>query len=271
VVAGTHWLQKLAAKGKTSNSGELKTLARLGFSEDDLVLLHKQFTQHSDFNEYGTLTNINASKWDKDTMDRMVTGINRDAQATILSPDGLTLPMWMSDPNSPLARITSQFLRFPIAAHEQLGMRSLSEANANKVISFATTTALFAAIGMVKDLNRDDEHKQYNLDTEEGQTKLWAYAFSNTPQLAVASILLEKGANVFGTTLTGGRTPGVSGVLLGPSGSMVQGAVSTAKSAIDSEKDFKLAHSINPFSHFAGSKQAQDLFVSATGLGEEHQ
>jgi len=159
-----------------------------------------------------------------------------------------------------MARLTAQFLRFPLAAHEQLGMRSLSEANVNKVTAFATTTALFSAIGMVKDLNRSEDKKQYNLDTEEGQQRLWAYALGNTSQLALGFMVAEKAANSLGTTLTGGRTPGVSGVLGGPSASMLQGGAQTIRSAIDPDKDFELQNSINPVAHVLGAKYALELF-----------
>jgi len=269
VVSTTHWLQKLAAKGSVANGGELKTLARLGYSEADLVSLNAQFTKHAEFNEYGTLLKMNAEAWDKATMDKLVTALNRESYATVLKPDGITMPMWYSDPNSPMARISGQFLRFPMAAHEQLGMRSISEANANKVVSFVTTSALFAAIGMLKDLNRADDKKQYDLDTEEGQQRLMLYSLGNTPQLALGMLLFEKGANAFGTTLTGGRTPGVSGVVSGPSGSMVEGAFRTTKSLVDPEADFKMANSINPLSHIMGSKIATDLFLDSIGQGED--
>jgi hypothetical protein len=258
-VSGMNWMFRMAGKQRHT-SAEKKALARLGISIEDLQKLNgqKQFVSFKN----KSISAINPEAWaDKELLDVFTKSIQRHTDATILKPGGTNLPVWMSDPNSPLARITMQFTRYPMAAHEKLAMKGLDEASINQVIAIATSSALFAMVAQVKDLGRDKAY--YDLDTEEGRKHTMMYSFSQNYMFGGASLGLEKIASAAGYSLTGDRAPGLLNVAGGASGSMLQGAQRTVKSFTDPDTEAKVARSVNPIDHFWGLNMAIGAYKKA--------
>jgi len=261
-ISGINWMFQVAKKKSLSLSEE-KALARIGISRDDLQKLHKQ-RAYVQFNEGGnTITKLNTDKWDSDILDKFTRAIQNHTDSTILKPNGTNIPVWMSDPNSPLAKLTMQFTRYPMAAHEKLAMRGLDEANINQVISIATSSALFVAISQIKDLGRDKP--LFDLDTEEGRKRAYLYAVSQTYMFGSSMLAIEKLASAAGYSITGDRAPGMLNVIGGASGSMLQGAQTTVHSVIDEDKEFKTARSINPIQHMWMYNMAIGAYNKAIG------
>jgi len=142
-------------------------------------------------------------------------------------------------------------MRIPIAMHEQIGLRGLSEFNINKITALVASLSLYSLIGMLKDADRPDDKKQYNLDTPEGVHKLMLYAISNTGYASLPISLTEKLASLGGYSLTGDRAPGGLFTIGGPAGSVLQGITHTSHRF--SQGDFShIDRSINPIAHLTG-------------------
>ena len=222
---------------------DLKALARLGVSEYDLLQLHDNMKKYGK-EKYGQIQELNIDKWEGNIADVITRALERNIKSTILEPDGINLPIWMSDPNSVLARVTMQFTRYPLSAYTQLTMKGIDEVSAKQILSIATNMSILAGVAQIKDLTR--EKPLYDTNTEEGKKNLYIYVLSNINVTGALVPIMEKILNLAGFS-TGQYTPSVSSVIFGPTGAAGQGLQTTFKSLITG--DPKIARSINPVEH----------------------
>lgn len=212
--AGFNYLTQLSRKPALS-SVEKSRLARIGLSEDDLAQV-KQLVDNGvvKYDASGNLKSFNFDEWDIELTDKIQGALFNHMESTILHPNGATLPLFVSDPNSPIAKIMLQFMRFPIAMHEQLALRGYSESDINTLIGLVTNMALFSIVAQVKDMGKPEDKQRYNLDTDEGWENTFEYIMTNNFMTGS----FATGAEKILTLLTGkvphsSYTPGTSGVL----------------------------------------------------------
>jgi len=250
IISGANKLRQLAMKGAGNLSkAETRFLARIGI--DDLEDLRKNFEKATVKN--GVITKMNHHKWNQDTLRRMTTALNRHAESTILKPDGTNMPVFMSDPNSPIAKMTLQFTRYPIAAHEKLMAKGFDEMEVNQIIALLTQFSLFIAVSQAKDLIRPDDKKLYDLDTDEGAISAMGYALSQSYGIGISGMIVDKLLGLMGISLSGHYSPNVVTTIAGPAGAVELGLQKTAQSIgkkiLDPDKELKIHKSANPLAH----------------------
>jgi len=176
--AGFNYITSLARK-TTLTEVEQARLARIGLSQEALESIRHLVDTGVIKYDGDKLKRFGFDGWDLELQREVQAALFNHMESTVLHPNGATLPLFASDPNSPIAKIMLQFMRFPMAMHEQLAMRGFSEADANTAIGLISNLMLFTLVAQAKDLGKDDIDRRYNLNTEEGRTNAIMYVFSN--------------------------------------------------------------------------------------------
>ena len=156
----------LSVAGKISKT-DLMRLQDMGFDESILPRIRKTLDVQPD----GTINNIDRSTWG--ALDEEITfAVQTAVKRTILHPDGISLPKFMTDMDAGqiLPRLVFKFMRFPIASYERLLGRGIQEMDAKQIISFATNIGMWAAILSFKDAMKDPIDQKYN--TADGELEL---------------------------------------------------------------------------------------------------
>jgi hypothetical protein len=246
MVSGLNFLNQMAkraAAGIELKGNDVKALSRLGISREDLLEFHSNMIQHG-MEKYGQIQELNINKWSPELVERVTTALERNIKSTVLEPDGINLPIWMSDPNSVISRVMMQFTRYPMSAHTMLTMKGIDEISAKQIISVGLNISVLAAIAQIKDLAR--EKPLFDTNTDEGKKNLYTYMVTNTYITGALSPIIEKILSLGGYS-TGKYSPSVASTLLGPIGAVLQGAQTTGKSLLTD--DPKVSRAINPVEH----------------------
>jgi hypothetical protein len=125
-------LLRMSNKG-TLSSKELDRLTRWGLDEGMLEGVAKTIKKHAEF-DGDKLKKLNFEKWDEASSDIIQTAIGRAIKSGVIQGDTVHLPSWMIVPD-PVRRLVTQFMRFPIAAHEILLRRGWEEDKAGLIAS----------------------------------------------------------------------------------------------------------------------------------------
>jgi len=139
-------ISSIAKKGSMSKADELR-LSRWGLSLEDAKELTRNLDKHSDIKK-GQINALNIDKWDAGSRDKLSTAVSRAIRSGVIQGDTAHLPNWMIEPTI-TKKLLTQFLRFPIAAHETLLRRGwqedkacLSATTVGAVITYASITYL---------------------------------------------------------------------------------------------------------------------------------
>lgn len=151
------FMAELSVASKISKT-DLKRLNDMGFDESILPRIRKTLDVQPD----GIIGNTDRSTWGQ--LDEDITfAVQTTVKRTILSPDGISLPKFMTDVNTGavVPQLMFKFMRFPIASYERLLGRGIQEADAKQMISFATNLAMWGAILSLKDASKDPLDQKY--------------------------------------------------------------------------------------------------------------
>lgn len=264
--SGYSWLLQTAKLGNLSKA-DMNRIYRMGLTEDDLAMLKDIDGKFVEYEADGSLKAFNFDKWDADFGQKVQDAMMRHTESTVLHPDGASLPMWMSDPNSPVARIMFQFMRFPIAAYEQLSLRGMTEFDAKQTMGIASNLALFTLLAQIKDFG--DPTPRYDLNTEEGQKNLMMYMMTNNYGIGPILTMMERaytlgtGHQPFSTWNQG------SSAMLGISGTTLKNGQEAASGLVegDVQKVIKNTAELTPLnSMFFIKHNLEPLIEGATDV-----
>jgi len=165
---GVDNLARLSVAKKISPT-DIMRLEDMGFSKADLPLIKKTLKVDSS----GKITNMNMKSWGK-LHGKMTDGLITLVDRTILHPDGITLPKFMTDVNDGafLSKVVLKFMKFPVESYERMLLRGMQEADIKQAMGVMGNIAMWSMILTAKDATKEDKYKQYDLDTNEGMTKL---------------------------------------------------------------------------------------------------
>ena len=193
MTAGVDFLAKMSVKANIS-SADMKRLNDMGFDASDLTRIRETLKVSED----GRINNMDRKSWgDLDT--QITDGLITLSERTILHPNGITLPMFMSDVNEGawISRLVMKFMRFPVESYERMLVRGIQEADSKQLLALAGNMAMWTGILSAKDALRDEDKQQYN--GEEGELKLAMDSFLYNSWTAAPVALADR---VVGT-LTG--------------------------------------------------------------------
>lgn len=164
------WLAKKAHDnylGKSLSKADKLRLSKMGFLEEELPLIRKEF----DLDETGLIRNDNQEN--SAIGRRMVDGMLDSVDATIMSGNAMHIPSFMSDrgTNAWINTILFKFMRYPIEAYEKLLLRGIQEADARTIVSVGFNTMFFMLMYQVRDAMKPEEKKK-RYDGEDGFANL---------------------------------------------------------------------------------------------------
>lgn len=161
--------------------------ARFGLSKNDIkIIAQNPLSKDKD----GTITNIHLEKLPKNVRERFEVAINRSTKGSVLEPDSLDLPRFMTDPNNPIGQLIFQYLRFPVDAHNKLLAAGIDEKNVSTITAILYSSFIAANIMTARENSLvatgliEKEKIRYNLDTDEGVNELLAATVNKTPHFA---------------------------------------------------------------------------------------
>ena len=126
VAAGGIWeqIQRMARKGSLSKT-ELKRLARWGLNEKDMQEIAQALDKHLDYSS----GRLHLDKWDKNTLEKFQLATDNAIQEFVIQGDSIHVPDWFKN-RSGVAKLITQFMRFPLIAHSTLLRRGFTEEQA---------------------------------------------------------------------------------------------------------------------------------------------
>ena len=220
--SGVNWLLDMAANPYKLSSMDDKKLARLGLDRQDLLKINEA-RAHVEYDVDDKLIDWHMEKWDPETHDMMRDALYEHINASILHPDAASLPMWITEPDSWIAKITMQFMRFPMDSYEKLTLRGLSEFDGKQVGSLVGNIALWYMVSSFRDALKLEDKQRYNGEDGAKQQFQDVIAMSS---LAGGPISMVSKAYSIGTgnILGSDYRPGASSTLSGASGSVLDKA-----------------------------------------------
>lgn len=152
------FMAKLSVAKKISNTDRMR-LQDMGFDVEDLARIRDTLKVDAS----GRITNMDRKTWG--ALDEEITlGVQTMVERTILHPNGITLPKFMTNMNEGqvVPRILMKFMRFPFESYERLLLRGIQEADAKQMLALAGNIAMWSAILQMKDAIKDPIDQQYN-------------------------------------------------------------------------------------------------------------
>lgn len=247
ITAGVDFLAKMSVKKSISNT-DMMRINDMGFDADDLVKIRD--TLKVDVN--GRIGNMNRKSWG--TLDQQLTdGLAVMMERTILHPNGITLPKFMSDVNEGAwaSKILMKFMRFPVESYERLLVRGMQEFDAKQALALAGNVAMWAGILMAKDVLKDEEKQKYNKD--DWETQLFKDSMLNNSATSAPIALMDK---VYGGLTGENLTNSYRANLLGP-------AISDLNKLVELRPTFSL-----PFYNMSLDKATARIFNDIDILDE---
>lgn len=208
-MAGMAYIHNLHELGRRLAQGEnlqdivsktdLSRFARHGLTAEDIKMIGSQDVKYQNNN---TLEDLNWDNWDINLKDKLAVAVNRAVVGNILEPTSLDLPSKMSDPNGIFVPLLLQYMRFPIAATESYLLRGLAEKDKGAVLGAILSTAVLGTLEIGKDTllktSGISSELMYDLDTEEGQSKLAWKLFNYNPYSGITPTIANIGFGIAG-------------------------------------------------------------------------
>jgi hypothetical protein len=165
------FLAKLSVAKKISPTDRMR-MQDMGFDVEDLQRIRDTLKVDST----GRINNMDRKSWGK--LDEELTlGVQTMVERTILHPNGITLPKFMTNMNEGqiVPRILMKFMRFPFESYERLLLRGIQEADAKQMMALAGNIAMWTAILQMKDSMKDPIDQEFN--GKDGLDKLMMSSF----------------------------------------------------------------------------------------------
>jgi hypothetical protein len=192
--------------------------------------------------------------------DALTTAISRGVRHAIIKGDTTYLPHWMIDPNRPVVKLMTTFLRFPLAASETLMVRGLNESTAQWVAGTAVSTMGYASVLYLREQAalavgaKQEVDDKYNdiFEDREQMGELLMVALLRSGTLGGSSIVTERGLNIAGISTPGteyiGNTLDVAaGPTAGRLNQMQDIMTAAANGQFDSKASWYATKSMIPF------------------------
>lgn len=162
-------LLELSAKGTLSKADQ-KRIARLGLTPDDLQTIAK--TNKVEYDENGYLLGYNFEKWtDQTVVDKVRNAMREMVKNAVIQADPTSLPAFGTS-SHPMAKLFTQFMRFPLAAHERIMLKGVDEASGRMAVGAAISTAIMTMIFLLREEAMvqagfiDERDRKYGLEDE---------------------------------------------------------------------------------------------------------
>lgn len=165
------FLAKLSVAKKISKTDRMR-MQDMGFDVEDLQRIRDTLKVDAS----GRINNMDRKSWGK--LDEELTlGVQTMVERTILHPNGITLPKFMTNMNEGqiVPRVLMKFMRFPFESYERLLLRGIQEADAKQMMALAGNIAMWTAILQMKDSMKDPIDQEFN--GKDGLDKLMMQSF----------------------------------------------------------------------------------------------
>lgn len=157
---------------KTISKADMRRVQDMGFDTSDFERIRTTLKVDVD----GKIGNTDRKTWGQLDEDIML-AVNTTVERTILHPNGITLPKFMTDFNEGqfFPRVMFKFMRFPFESYERMLGRGLQEADAKQGVALAGNIALWTMILAAKDALKAEDKQKYT--GEDGMTQLMIDSF----------------------------------------------------------------------------------------------
>lgn len=151
------FLARMSVAKKISKT-DMMRLEDMGFDSGDLERIRTTLKVDAD----GRIRNTDRKTWGQLDEDIML-GVNTMVERTILHPNGITLPKFMTDFNEGqfFPRIMFKFMRFPFESYERMLGRGMQEFDANTATALAGNIAMWTMILSAKDALKEEDKQKY--------------------------------------------------------------------------------------------------------------
>ena len=180
------------------SKADMKRLNDMGFGAEDLENIRTTLQ----VDKTGRINNMDRKTWG--ALDRKITaGVMTMVERTILDPNGITLPKFMTNMNEGqlVPRVMMKFMRYPFESYERMLVRGIQESDAKQATAFAGNIAIWMFILSAKDAMKSPEDQRYTGD--EGTTDLFTDAAMRNSWTSGLSVGLDTVAGLAtGSNLT---------------------------------------------------------------------
>jgi hypothetical protein len=199
---------------------DMMRLNDMGISAEDLPTIKERLAVQPD----GRIGNMDRNSWG-DLDDKIAYAVMNMTERTILHPNGITLPKFMSDVNGQafLPMVMFKFMRFPFESHERLLLRGIQEADGKLMLGLAGNIGMWSLILMAKDATKEEEKQKYS--GEDGMNLLMIDSFLMNSVTAGSVSALDMVSGTFTGETLGGYRSNFGSSVLGVVGSDVQKAI----------------------------------------------
>ena len=256
IIASTGFMRKL----KTGEFND-ETLARVGLTRDEMIAVRSQPIMETN----GAITDYNFSQWNDQVLaNKVQRAMQRQSRDTILRADGTRIHRYLSDVNSPLLQLATQYLHFPAEAFERLLLSGMREEPARVLVGMVASSTIIGSVLMLEDAaNVALGIKDERMTEEELATKLWQrQPFLGLVPNAVDYGLLLSGNTPVGTTY---RPNDILPQLLGAGGSLLERTFDVSRKLQDDEdlssKDYGSIFKLTPLNSLIGYNQAINTII----------
>lgn len=217
--SGVNWLLDVAQNPAKLSAMDDKRLARLGLDRKDLQDI-ADARQHVEYDADGRLVDWHMENWKPEVHAKMRDAIYQHINSSILHPDGASLPMWITDPDSWIAKVTMQFMRFPMDSYEKLALRGVSEFDGKQMSGLVGNLAVWYMVTSFRDAIKVEDKQRYN--GKDGNMTQFQDVISMS-SMAGGPISMVSKAYTMGTGNIPGSdySPGASSTLTGAPGSVI--------------------------------------------------
>jgi hypothetical protein len=195
-VLSVDFMAGLSVAKKISKT-DIKRLEDMGFGVEDLP----QIRDTLKVDAAGRIGNSDRKTWGA-LDDKITAGVMTMTERTILDPNGISLPLFMTNMNEGqfLPRIMFKFMRFPFESYERMLVRGMQEPDAKQLLAFGGNIAMWTAVLAAKDALKPEDKQQYTgsdgLDKLMIASLLQNYATALPIAMADTAVGLTTGKNL---------------------------------------------------------------------------
>lgn len=240
-----------------------KTLARLGLTSEDLVTLREQPIIYHRGNV--AIKDYNFNEWNnQEFATKIKEAMSRNSRDTILRADGTRIHRGLSDVNSPLLQLATQYMHFPAEAFERLLLNGIQEEPARVLVGMMTSSLI---VGSVLTLEDRAEVALGIKDKPMTPEELGVKLYQRQPFLGLAPNLIDyglmlSGQGAIGTTY---RPSDILPQIAGAGGGLVERVFDISKKLQEGgDINFKTAekiHGVTALNTMLGYEQAVKLIL----------
>jgi len=236
-----------ASKRGSINKTFLKQLHRYGLSSEDVL----NFTKKTNIEYYegkDVIKKLNIDDWkDQNYAWKIRRAITRMVDDTILRGDGLKMPKYLTDVNSDITMLFSQYQHFPVEAYNRLLLAGMADNPAKLAAGAITSTAIIAS---VMELENEALFQLGIKKDKLPQDELFKRAFEKSPMASVMPDVYNLARTATGTS--DHYTPDIVSKGFGASGYLMQSAWTMYNKIVKgkhlSQSDYDRLFRLTPFS-----------------------